>query len=42
MRAKSFIKTSVNVTEKKIDEGDWKRITHAKMQRALGRTTEPK
>ena len=42
MRAKSFIKTSVNVTETKIDEGAWKKISHAKMQRALGRTFEPK
>ena len=42
MRTKSFIKTSVNVTETKIDEGAWKKISHAKMQRALGRTFEPK
>ena len=35
MRAKSFIKTSVNVTETKIDEGAMKKISHAKMQRAL-------
>ena len=26
MRAKSFIKTSVNVTETRIDEGAWKNI----------------
>ena len=26
MRAKSFIKTSVNVTETRIDEGAWKKI----------------
>ena len=42
MRAKSFIKTSVNVTETKIDEGAWEKISHAKMQRALGGTFEPK
>ena len=42
MRAKSFIKTSVNVTETKIDEGAWKKISHAKMQRALAKTFEPK
>ena len=42
MRAKSFIKTSVNVTETKIDEDDWKKISHAKMQRALERIFEPK
>ena len=42
MRAKSFIKTSVNVTETKIDEGAWKKISHAKMQRALEKTFEPK
>ena len=27
MRAKSFIKTSVNVVETKIDEGAWKKIS---------------
>ena len=32
MRAKSFIKTSVNVTETKIDDGAWKKISHAKLQ----------
>ena len=32
MRAKSFIKTSVNVTETKIDEAAWKKINHAKLQ----------
>ena len=42
MRAKSFFKTSVNVTETKIHEGAWKKISHAKMQRALERTFEPK
>ena len=26
MRAKSFVKTSVNVTETRIDEGAWKKI----------------
>ena len=26
MRAKSFIKTTVNVTETRIDEGAWKKI----------------
>ena len=26
MRAKSFVKTSVNVTEMRIDEGAWKKI----------------
>ena len=35
MRAKSFIKTSVNVTETKINEGAWKKVSHAKMERAL-------
>ena len=42
MRAKSFTKTSVNVTETKIDEGAWKKISHAKMKGALGRTFESK
>ena len=37
MRAKSFIKTSVSVTETRIDEGVWKKISCAK--RALGRTS---
>ena len=32
MRTKSFIKTSVNVTETKIDECAWKKISHAKLQ----------
>ena len=32
MRTKSFIKTSVNVTETKIDEGAWKKISHTKLQ----------
>ena len=32
MRTKSFIKTSVNVTETKIDEGAWKNISHAELQ----------
>ena len=35
VRDKSFIKTSVNVTKTKIDEGAWKKISHVKMQRAL-------
>ena len=34
VRAKSFIKTSVNVTKTKIDEGARKKISHAKMERA--------
>ena len=42
MRAKSFIKTSVNFTETKIDEGALKKISHAKMQPALARTFAPK
>ena len=42
MRAKSFIKTSVNVTETKIAEGATKKISHAKIQRALGITFKPK
>ena len=42
MRAKSFIKTLVNVTETKIDEGAWKEMSHAKIQRVIGRTFEPK
>ena len=32
MLAKSFIKTSVNATETKIDEGVWKKISYAKIQ----------
>ena len=32
MRTKFFIKTSVNVTETKIDEGAWKKISHKKLQ----------
>ena len=32
MRTKSFIKTSVSVTETKISEGAWKKISHAKLQ----------
>ena len=32
MRAKYFIKTSVNATETKIDEGAWKKISCAKIQ----------
>ena len=32
MCTKSFIKTSVNVTETKIDEGAWKNISHTKLQ----------
>ena len=32
MHIKSFIKTSVNVTETKIDEGAWKKISCAKVQ----------
>ena len=42
MRAKSFIKTSVNVTKTKIDEGAWRKTSHAKIQRAPGRIFEPK
>ena len=36
MCAKSFIKTSVKVTDTRIDEGVWKKDSYAK--RALGRT----
>ena len=32
MRTKSFIKSLVNVTEAKIDECAWKKISHAKRQ----------
>ena len=32
MRAKSFIKTLVNVTETKTEEGAWKNISCAKIQ----------
>ena len=32
MRTKFFIKTSVNVTETKIDEGAWKKMSHKKLQ----------
>ena len=38
MRGKSFIKTSVNITETRIDEGAWKKISCVKTDRALGRT----
>ena len=31
MRAKSFIKTSLNVTEMRIDEGAWKKIVTQSM-----------
>ena len=32
MHAKSFIKTSVNATETKSDEGDWKKTSCAKIR----------
>ena len=32
MHAKCFIKSSVNVTETKIDEGAWKKLSYAKIQ----------
>ena len=38
MRGKSFIKTSVNITETRIDEGAWKKISCLKTERALERT----
>ena len=40
MRAKSFNKTSVNVTEAKINEGARKRSVAQKSKRALGRTLD--
>ena len=40
MRAKSFNKTSVNVTEAKINEGARKRSVAQKFKRALGRTLD--
>ena len=42
MRAKSFIKTSVNVTEAKIDEGTWKKISCAKIQTCTWQNITPK
>ena len=40
MRAKSFKKTSVNVTEAKVSEGARKRSVAQKSKRALGRTLD--
>ena len=40
MRAKSFNKTLVNVTETKIDEGARKRSVAQKAKRALGRSLD--
>ena len=42
MRAKSFIKTSVNVTETIIDEGAWKKISYAKIQACTWKNIGPK
>ena len=41
-RAKSFIKTSVNVTKTKIDEGAWKKINCAKIQACTWKNIGPK
>ena len=42
MLAKSFIKTSVNVTETIIDEGAWKEISYSKIQACTWKNTGPK
>ena len=42
MRAKSFIKTSVNVTETIIDEGAWKKISYSKIQACTWKNIGPK
>ena len=42
MRAKSFIKTSVNVTETRIDEGTLKKISCAKAQPCTWKNIAPK
>ena len=39
MHAKSFIKTLVNATEKKIDEGAWEKISCAKIQACTWKCT---
>ena len=42
MRAKSFTKTSVNVTETRTDEGAWKNISCTKTQACPWKSIVPK
>ena len=42
MRAKSFIKTALNVTDTRIDEGDWDKISYAKIEACTWKNIAPK